>query len=128
MLAADRREAELAFDRQPNERLAGGFGQRSLAGETILGQRECACLGVELLDYTDAPTIRVDIRAAQRIQLPRTQAREAAMGACVLDGRRSVAVLGLIFRVGDHPVPRSDGAGDTVLQVAHLAIEGLVPL
>lgn len=44
VLAADRREAELAFDRQPNERLAG---------ETILGQRERACLGVELLDHTD---------------------------------------------------------------------------
>ena len=76
MRATDRREAELPFVGQSDDRFACGLGQRSLTRQTVLWQRERAGLRVELLDNTDTRTIEIDVRPPQRIQLPRPQARE----------------------------------------------------
>jgi len=76
VLASDRCKAELAFDRQSHDRLSCRIGQRSLARQTVLRQRERARLGAELLHDQDARAIEIDIRASQRIQLAGTKARE----------------------------------------------------
>ena len=76
MRATDRREAELPFVGQSKNRITRGLGQRSLTRQTVLWRRERAGLRVELLDNTDTRTIEIDVRPAQRIQLPRPQARE----------------------------------------------------
>jgi hypothetical protein len=66
---SDRCEAELAFDRQRHERLAGGIGQRRLSRLSVLRQRERARRGAELLDDADARAHQVDVHAPQRVQL-----------------------------------------------------------
>jgi hypothetical protein len=50
MLSPDWREAELAFDRERDERLARGVRQRSLSCVAVLGQRERARSSAELLN------------------------------------------------------------------------------
>jgi hypothetical protein len=72
VLASDRRKAELALDRQGRDRLSRRVGQRSLTRQAVLGQRERARLGAELLDNQEARTIQVNVRATQRIQLAGT--------------------------------------------------------
>jgi hypothetical protein len=74
--AADRREAELPFDWQREDRLARGLGQRRLPRLAVLRQREGAGHSTELLNHPDAGASEIDVDPAQRIQLARPQARE----------------------------------------------------
>ena len=73
MAAADRREAELAFDRQREDRLARRLGQRRLPSLAILRGCERARCRAELLDHPDAGAGEIDVRPAQSIQLARPQ-------------------------------------------------------
>ena len=76
MLSTNRREAELAFDRQREKRLARGVGQWRVAHLPVLRQRERARGRAELLHNPYARAPQIDVRASQRVQLTGPQPRE----------------------------------------------------